>query len=268
MNKPFAFFLGSLISISAVNAQDAESQVQDMVGDTTLWQKFTSGMDEKTLKQALKQEPITQGQRFSFDKSQNLLRAGVVPIINSDFNIIFEMMNIAKDRRLISVVLSTESPDSEYSGERKNCVTERMDLFNEIVSSMKEKYVLIQSNEKNAEFRSGNLYVKVSLQKAPIIRPTVSAETFSSEPLYSLYKIKMARYELQKAHCLRSDIDASSSNFDKQLRLIDGGQNLANIKIYYTDIRALQNRNKYIEIEKQKKDLESSKKSELSKVNL
>jgi hypothetical protein len=268
MNKFTSVFCATLLVASPIHAQDKQQPELDTVGNSILWQSFRAGMDEKSVKQAIKLDPITKKQRLYFDRAENSYRVGVVSIMESAFLLSFEMAEVDRSRKLIAVLLSSDGSKYGASPSRDNCVAEKMALFSKIVSSMREKYQETESGDDYAEFRSGGAHIRVSFEKAPLTRPVLDAMTLSSDLLYRSYKIDSASYDLQEIHCRLSDSEASSGEFAKYLNLAAGGNAVGVVNIYYTDRIAFENRNKILRLDQEMKEKEKIKREETSKANL
>lgn len=268
MKKLFFVSFAALLSTGPINAQEKQDEGIDAVGNSILWQSFRAGMDEKELKQAIKQDPLTEKQRPYFDKAQKLYRVGIVPIMNANFILSFEMSGQDRDAKLIAVALSSDGSKYGSSPSTENCVAEKIKLFRKIVSGMGEKYQAGESGEDYAEFINEGTLIRVSFEKALLIRPEMDSTTLSSEILYRLHRIRSAAYDVQKAQCQLSDAKNASTDFSKYLSLMTGGDNVGVVNIHYTDSIALQTRNNLTRLEREAKEREQRQREEASKANL
>ena len=233
-------------------------------------------MNEKEIKQTIKQDSLTANIRQDpliarrgpfFWKERGYYHVGIISIINSDFRLSFQMSRSDSSAKLIAVSLSSDG--SKYdTPSRDNCMAEKIDLFRKILSSMKEKYEEIESTENYAIFHNEGARIKVSIEKALLVRPSLDSRALASDASYQLFKIRSAEHDYQESLCRLSDVEASASGFEAYVSLFGGGKYAGVVNIYYTDGIALQNRENLFRLEREAKEREVREREEASKANL
>ncbi|CAN1554412.1 hypothetical protein MCEREM21A_02333 [Sphingomonadaceae bacterium] len=276
MKKLFLISFAALLSAGPINAQEKQDQGLDLVGNSILWQSFRAGMDEKAIKQAIKQDSLTANIRQDpligrqgpfFWKEKSYYHVGIISIMNSDFRLSFQMSRGDNSAKLTTVSLSSDG--SKYdTPSRDNCLAEKISLFRKIVSSMKEKYEEIKFSDNYAVFRNEGAHISVSIDQALLVRPSLDSRALSSDASYQLFKIRSAEHDYQQALCRLSDVEASSGGLEAYASLFSGGEYAGVVNIYYTDGMALQNRGNLIRLEREAQEREKREIEEASKANL
>jgi len=233
-------------------------------------------MDEKAIKHAIKQDPVTAIIRQDpliarrgpfFWKEKSYYHVGIISIMNSDFRLSFQMLRGDRSAKMTAVSLSSDG--SKYdTPNRENCLAEKISLFSKIVSSMKEKYEEIELSDDYAVFRNEGTHIKVSIEKALLVRPSLDSRALSSDTSYQLFKIRSAEHDYQESLCRLSDVEASSGGLEAYASLFRGGKYAGVVNIYYTDGMALLNRDNLIRLEREAEERGAREREEATKANL